>query len=138
MIFTVKFRHYLIFIIILVFGNIERTFSQQDTIIVNDSVRISVKVKEDSENKINDVIQPYGWIEYDAEYYTIDSKNSFLEHHFIYQPYISEKRTIKIEIGFVDAYLEKGRYFTPTDLAISYQRTIKKKRKKRVDIKASY
>ena len=129
--FVKKLR--VILILIIYFSIIERSFSQTDTIIpiTNDSIRVSFRVKDDSQNKINDVIQPYGWIDYNAEYYTIDSKNSFLEHHFIYQPYISKKRTIKIELGFVDTYLESGRYFTPTDIAISYQKTIEKKEKRK-------
>ena len=114
-------------ILIIFFFVYYQSFSQLDTIIANDSLRISVRVKDDSENKINDVIQPYGWIDYAAEFYTIDSKNSFLEHHFVYQPYLSQKRTVRIEVGFADAYLESGRFFSPTDLAISYQRTIEKK-----------
>ena len=68
-----KFKLTLFFLyIILCVSNLY----SQDTIMSNDSTRVMVTVKKDVENKINDVIQPYGWIDYSAEYYTVDSRNS--------------------------------------------------------------
>lgn len=149
--YLIKNSQNLLFVIFLMVLSNAESFSQKDTTSVsndsirisirpndsirisvrpNDSIRISIHSVDDSKNKVSDVIQSFGWIDYNAEYYTIDSENSFLEHHFVYQPYISKTRTIKIEIGFADAYLENGRFFTPTDLAISYQKIIRRKVKK--------
>ena len=92
-----------------------------------DNVRETVIIKPDSTLKINDIFLSFGSINYSAEYYTIDSKNSFLEHHLTYQPYVMENQNITLELGLADAYLETGHYFTPTDLNITYQRIFEPK-----------
>lgn len=86
------------------------------------SIMEPVIIKPDTTLKVNDIFLSFGSINYAAEYYTIDSKNSFLEHHITYQPYVMENQNITVELGLADAYLETGHFFTPTDLNISYQR----------------
>ena len=43
---TKEHKLYLFFIIVFSIGNTEKSFSQLDTIIANDSLRISVRIKD--------------------------------------------------------------------------------------------
>ena len=79
----------------------------------------------DSIEKFNDVLQSFGFIQYDAEYYTIDSRNSLLEHHLIYQPFLNNVNIINIGFGLTHSFLEGNSHFLPADLDITYQRNFK-------------
>ncbi len=78
--------------------------------------------EQDSIKKTTDALFYYGYLEYDAEYYTIDSKTSFLEHHISYQPFISDINILSIELGIVNSFQEEGNYTTPSDLRLNYRR----------------
>jgi hypothetical protein len=88
--------------------------------------------KPDSSTRVNDIFQPYGWIDYAAEYNTIDSKNSFLEHYFVYQPYLGHEQIVQIEFGLVHAFLDSATYFVPGDLTLSYQKVFFAKNEQKV------
>jgi len=77
---------------------------------------------QDSTRKTTDVLFYYGFIEYDAEYYKVDSKNSFLEHFVSYQPFITDINIFKIEFGIVNSFQAEGNYTTPGDLRLNYHR----------------
>ena len=114
--------------LILIVINSNNGLAQTDTTFV-DSTRISIAIRPDSTSKINDIFIPYRSIDYGAEFYTIDSKNSFIEHHVVYQPYLNKNQTISIEIGLVDSNLETDHFFSPSDLSVNYQKIYKPKNK---------
>lgn len=101
-------------------------YAQKDTIL-NDSITVKFIKKPDENTKINDIFLYYGWIDYSFEHYKVDSKNSFIDHHMVYQPYLGKKHTFQIEMGLVHASIESGQYYSPGDLSISYQRIIASK-----------
>ena len=86
--------------------------------------------EEDSIPRFTDVFIPTGIIDYDAEYYYIDSENQFLEHHFILQPIISDVNIVNLEFGLTHSRTVEGNFTTPADMIISYQRNIKSARYK--------
>lgn len=47
--------------------------------------------------KINDVLFSHGLEDLGAEYYVVDSKNSFLENHLLFQPRINDNNILSIE-----------------------------------------
>ena len=82
---------------------------------------------EDTIIRVNDVLFNYGFVDYGGEYYVVDSKNSFLEHHLYYQPYVNDKNIFIIEFGVVQSFLDIGNYVSPSDLSLTYQRNFKSK-----------
>ena len=82
----------------------------------------------DSIPRFTDVFIPTGILDYDAEFYYIDSNNYFLEHHFILQPIISDRDLINIEFGIAHSKTPDGNFTVPADLSVSYQRNIKSSR----------
>ncbi|WP_136480909.1 transporter [Cognatitamlana onchidii] len=121
----------LIFLLCFLFTN-QLFFAQNKEITLNDSTVIGIVEKKSEKDKINDILLPYGWIDYNAEYYTVDAKNSYLDHHFIYQPYLSKDQVFQIELGLVNTFTDAQQYFSPSDLDITYQRNITPKNKKDV------
>lgn len=79
----------------------------------------------DSTEQVKDVLLSYGRIAYDAEYYDVNKDNSFLDHHFNYQPFVNDDNIVNIEFGVIHSFLETGDFLTPNDLTISYQRNFK-------------
>ena len=82
----------------------------------------------DSIPRFTDVFIPVGILDYDAEFYYIDSDNYFLEHHFTLQPIISERDLINLEFGLAHSKTPNGNFTVPADMSISYQRNIKSSR----------
>lgn len=95
------------------------------TILLLNSLCLTYAQEIDSTSRINDILFHYGFLDYGAEYYVVDSKNSFLEHHILYQPFLSEENIVNIEFGLVNSFLENGNYTSPSDLSITYQHNFK-------------
>ncbi len=72
--------------------------------------------------KINDVLFSEGLIDLGAEYYVINSKNSFLENHLLIQPRINDRNILSAEVGLVRSWLESGVFTSFSDVSLSYQR----------------
>ena len=72
--------------------------------------------------KINDIFLNKAFIDYGAEYYKISDKNSILEHHILFQPFVNDVNILNIEFGLTHSFLDSVKAFSPADLSISYQR----------------
>ena len=106
---------------ILILGSVISYFSFNSQILAQ-------KTDSDSIPRFTDVFIPSGILDYDAEFYYIDSDNYFLEHHFILQPVISDRDLINLEFGLVHSKTPDGNFTVPADLSVSYQRNIKSSR----------
>jgi hypothetical protein len=82
----------------------------------------------DSTIRFNDILIDDRFFDYGLEYYMIDSKSSFLENHFLYQPFINDKNIVNLEFGIVSSFQENGNFTTPSDISISYQRNFESKK----------
>jgi hypothetical protein len=78
--------------------------------------------EQDSVVNFTDVQNSVGFIDYAAEYYIVDSQNSFLENHFLVQPFISNKHILNVEGGIVSSFKDSQSTTTIGDVSFSYQR----------------
>ena len=78
----------------------------------------------DSTDKVNDVLLNIGSIGYDAEFYRVE-ESSFVEHHFVFQPYLLENGFFNIDVTLVNSFLPNGNFFVPGDLSLNYQQIFK-------------
>lgn len=81
--------------------------------------------ENDSIPRFTDVFFPTGILDYDAEFYVIDSGNQYLEHHFILQPILSDVNIVNLEFGLTHSWIPEGNFTTPADMSVSYQRNFK-------------
>jgi len=97
--------------------------------ILVDSVIMNAQDK-DTLAKTSDILLYQSFGDYGAEFYKVDSRNSFLDNHILFQPYVNNLNIFNIEFGIVNSYQEEGNFTTPGDLSLSYQRNFISKKYK--------
>jgi len=102
-----KFKALIVFF--LVFVNSTKVFSEES----------------DTTRRINDMLFHYGQLTYTADFYGVNSRNSFLEHNFVFQPFLKDKNILTFEMGITNSWLSNGNFTIPADMAIIYQRNFK-------------
>ncbi len=96
----------------------------QQTESENDSLRTGAEDQISSEDKIQDILLYYGWMDFGPEYYRISSESSFVDYHLLYQPFLTDRNVFQFEFGLVSSTLESGSYFTPGDLHLIYRHNL--------------
>lgn len=81
----------------------------------------------DKDEKVNDILLYYGWLDFSPGYYKIDAQSQFIDYHLLYQPFVSSKNVFQIDFGLVHADLKDGASFTPGDLGLVYKRNLTRK-----------
>lgn len=90
---------------------------------------LNIKAEDsDSTRRVNDILQYYGILYYNADFYKVDNENRFLEHNFAFRPFLKDKNILTLDFGVAQSFQPSGNYITPTDFNITYKRNFKSRK----------